>query len=442
MTVATESGYTWTDGKHARILHGGNKFAIKTVTATEETLNGPASRVVNPLTAERWKPFDNGASDATELDEDAWTLTNVTVASDGWTITETTDDGEHSVSQAYTFTAVEHVLAFYVERETVPTVQIVANDGTDDFTCFFDLRDGTIGEELNATGQIVDLGDGEYLLSIYFTPAAATGTIAFHLSDGREADYPTDAINPEIVADFTDGYYAIGSVSPSYAGDTDSTVKVKRASIHVSTASLRLDTFTAQSGTCIAIAAHNLGSAGARLAFEHDSDKDGTWTTIGTITPSDDSTIMFFFDAISSQRWRITVDRGALPEIGVLWVGDPLKMERPFYAGFTPARMNRRTEVRGNMSRSGELLGRSVVRTILSEDYQWNNLTYAWVRTNLDGPNGLIQNAEAKPLFVAWRPELTEDVSYVMRAATQPPSAAGKRDLWDFSMSGEVYSYE
>jgi hypothetical protein len=417
MSVATEAGYTWAQGKHARLLHDGNRFPIKTVSADEDT-GSTADLVDNGLTRDRWVPFANLAESPTDFDAAAWTAERVTIGTDGQTISETTDNGTHRFIQSYTWTAEEHVVAVEVVRQTVPEIYITASDGTSFFGAYFDLRDGTVGTEESGTdGQIVDLGGGAFLCSIRFTPLAAAGNINIRLANGSESN--------------------------SYTGSTDNTIVLRRASVHVSAATIRLDTFTPGAGTCIAIGAHNLGSAAARVTFQHDSNGDDTWTTIGTVEPTNDSPIMFFFDEITSDRWRLVVDRGVLPEIGVVRIGDPLVFERPFYGGFSPARMDRATEVLGNISRTGELLGRSIKRTILSEAYQWTNLTYTWVRANLDGPGGVIQSLETEPAFMAWRPEIVaSDVSYLMRTQTTPPQAMGTRDLWSFSMSAEVYSYE
>jgi hypothetical protein len=417
MSVATEAGYTWAQGKHARLLHEGNRFPIKTVSADEDT-GSTADLVDNGLTRDRWVPFANLAESPTDFDGSDWAAVRVTVESDGQTVAETTDNNTHFIQQAYTFTAEETVVAFEVQRQTVPEIRLYATDGTSVWSAFFDLRDGTVGTVAGgAVAQIIDLGRNRFLCSITFTPLAAAGSFEIGLSDGTE--------------------------TLSYTGSTDNTIVLRRASVHVSAATIRLDTFTPGAGTCIAIGAHNLGSAAARVAFQHDSNGDDTWTTIGTVEPTNDSPIMFFFDEITSDRWRLVVDRGVLPEIGVVRIGDPLVFERPFYGGFSPARMDRATEVLGNISRTGELLGRSIKRTILSEAYQWTNLTYTWVRANLDGPGGVIQSLETEPAFMAWRPEIVaSDVSYLMRTQTTPPQAMGTRDLWSFSMSAEVYSYE
>lgn len=191
-----------------------------------------------------------------------------------------------------------------------------------------------------------------------------------------------------------------------------------------------------QAATAICIGSDDLFSSGQTITIQQ-----GT-TTIDSVTPTDDSPIIFLFDTISSLRWRILGSGSAKPTIYNVMIGNPLVMERPFYGGFQPTRMNRKTEIIGNISRTGELLGRSKKRTILQGAYSWNNLTYDWVRANLDGPNGLINSLESKQGYIAWRPGLVGDVDYMMRSNTTPPSTLGVRDLMSFSMSAEVHSYE
>jgi len=418
MGVETETGYTWTDGKFARLLHEGNRHPIKTVTATKDS-GSTASLVDNDLTIDKWIPFANLIAEPTNFSAADWTATNLTVSSDGQTVTETTANGAHDLEADVTWDSAgaQAVFAIQVERRTLSEVRLLANDGTNTRTCWFDLRDLTVGTAVNSTGQIIDLGDGVYELRMYFTANSAAGRVEIQFGNGSEGT--------------------------SYVGNTDTVLKILRAAAHTGEASLRLDTFTGLGATCFAIGAHNLGSAGARITFEHDSNSDDTFTAIETVTPTNDSPILFFFDTVTSSRWRITVDRGVLPEIAVVRVGNPLTFERPFYSGFTPARMGRATDVIGNISRTGELLGRSIKRTLLQEDYQWKNLTYTWVRANIDKPGGVIQSLEKKAAFMAWRPEeATDDVSYILRAQPTAPRAQGSRDLWTFSFSAEVYAYE
>jgi hypothetical protein len=417
MGVEIDAGYTWTNGTHARLLHEGNRFPIKTITATDD-IGTTADLVDNDLTIDKWKPFANLLTDPSNFAGADWTATNVTVGADGQTITETAVSGAHDLEQSVTWDSAggNAVFAIDVDRQSLSEVRLLAFDGTNTRTCWFDMRDLTVGSVFNATGQIIALGGDSYRLKMYFTANSAAGRVEIQFGNGSEAT--------------------------SYGGSVDNTIKITRAVAHAGEASLRLDGFTGQAGTCFGIAAHNLGSGGARITFEHDSNADDTFTTIEAITPTDDSPIMFFFNAVTSARWRITVDRGALPEIGVVRVGDPLVFERARYAGASPARMNRATENVGNISRSGELMGRSVKRTILKEPMQWPRLSYAWVRANLDGPNGVIQSLESNAAFLAWRPETIPDVAYIMRATADAPQATGQVNLWSFAIDAEVHSYE
>lgn len=401
------------DGKHARILHDGNRFRAKSITTSSELPLYPSSSVDDGSTVDRWRPFENQLTNPSDFSGGDWDKFNVTVAGDGQTLNEGFATGFHLLEQTFTFTAIEWVVAAQVTRQSVTEVEVLATDGTAFFAARFDLETLTVTNE-GATGKLVSLGGDRFECRIYFTPAAGTGSV--QVVTGKDGER-------------------------SYTG-TGRTLRVHRVVAHPSVATLDLNTFGAQAGDCIGVAAHNLGTSAGRIVPQHDSDGDDNFTVIGDIEPNDDSPIMFFFDAITSASWRIALFRGVLPEIGVFRVGTALKMQRTFYGGASIGRMNRVTEIVANVSGSGELLGRSKKRTILTAPYQWENLTYDWVRANLDGPSGLIQSAEVNPLFVAWRPSETQDVDYVMRAQAELPVAQGQANLWSFSMSAEAHAYE
>lgn len=420
MTVETEAGYSWTDGKYARIVHDGNRQKFHTFDASSEVAGYLGANVDSGDTVDSWRPFSNDVLSPSDLsDTTNWTTSNLSVGSDGKTLDEgTASSTTHYISQAFTFTANEFVVACQFEKQTVAGLRLEVNDGTSTFHSHVDLATlnlTTLGGVTEST--ITDLGNNKYEFKLVLTPAAGTGYIRLYTTDGS---------------------------SITYTG-TNKTLKICRVSAHLSGAVLKFNSLTSAANTVCAIAGHNLGSGGqGRFVVSHDSNADGTYTSIAAFnTVANDSPILVFFDAVTSKDWQLTIARTVLPEVKVVWWADPLKMERPFYAGYTPSRMNRNTEVIGNLSGSGSLLGRSKKRTTLNSPYSWNNLSYSWVRSNLDGPTGLIQAAENNPLFVAWRPELTDDVDYVMRASVDTvPAAAGVRDLWQFSLSGEVFSYE
>ena len=188
------------------------------------------------------------------------------------------------------------------------------------------------------------------------------------------------------------------------------------------------------------IAAHTMGTNGNTLQVQYN---DGGYVDVINEPITDDSPIFAIFEPETRQEWRLRISGGTAPEIGVVKFGLALQFERPFYAGFKPSRMARRTTTTGNMSEGGEFLGRSKIRSSVATDYSWRNLTYAWVRANLDGPTGLIQSIETEPFFFAWRSSSEEDVDFSWTTRpVSPPTLSGTRKLVDFSFQAEGYGYE
>lgn len=415
MAVFEQSGYTWADGKHARIMHEGVELPIRAASSADEVGGYGAALVENNLTINRWRPFANQIATPTDASTDT-TLTRMTVGSDGQTLSEGTDTGTHIVSMPLTTVTEEMVGAAKVRRKDMDGFRLLINDTGGNQGAVFDLRDGSIDSIFGgAQADIRALGNDEYLCRIYATPGtAAAGTLQLQ------------------------GYSMTGSTN-SYTG-TNREVVLLEAYAHQSEAVLQLDLFGSASATAIAIAGHNLGSRMGQLTTYHSSAVGGNVLTQDS--PTDDSPALCVFATQAAVSFFVGVSRAVVPEIAVARVGNPLVMQRPFYSGFTPAPMNRETEVRGNLSGSGQLMGRSIRRTILNTSAAWQHLTYAWVRANLDGPNGLIQRIEDAPFWIAWRPELVQDCDFVMRGSAEPPQSMGIRDLWQFSLSGEALAYE
>ena len=421
MTIAFGSGYVFPSGdrplKHARVVHAGNKFRTKAVTASPELAGSLGTAADNSLTYEFWQPYANALIGGSDFTDAAWTLDGITVGSDNQTVTEDTSTGFHRVTQNFTWAADDYVV--WIKLKLTPggraIIKIRLTDGTAR-SVVADTTDLTTVDS-NAAGDMISLGDDTYLLRLYFSAAANSGSVEFRLVES--------------------------GVTDSYTGAITFSMQWLEAGVHLSSATLRFDLFGAKAGDVFAIAAHNLGTGLGRITFEHDSDENDTWTSIGEASPTDNSPIMFLFVPVTSIRWRITVDRGVLPQIGILQIAAALQFERPFYGGFSPSRMARRTTIAGNMSEGGEFLGRSKIRSSVATSYDWSNLTYAWVRANLDGLTGLIQSVETEPFFLAWRSSSEEDVDFGWTTdPVGPPSLSGTRDLMTFSFPAEGYGYE
>lgn len=191
------------------------------------------------------------------------------------------------------------------------------------------------------------------------------------------------------------------------------------------------------------IAAHNMGTQGNTLSIEYDSTGGGSWVSVVSEAITDDSPIFAIFTPQTFQKWRLNISNGSVPSIGVVKFGQALQMERPFYTGHAPTRMRRRTTTAGNMSEGGEFLGRTRIRSSLTSEYSWANLSYAWVRENLDGASGLIQSLELEPFFLAWRANVTQDCDFGWtQGPLDAPVISGPRDLMSFNFSAEVLGYE
>lgn len=418
MTVAFEAGYSLPGSdlplNHARILHGRNRRQVKTVYTAQLAAGSDGEEPLNGLTFEQWRPFDNELLSPTDLSTADWTVSELTLGSDNQTLAETTANAQHYIEQAFTFTAAVHVLAFKIKRETMPQIQVRAYDGTTSFTCFFNTWDGSVGTAANCTGTMVDLGENQYLCRIYFTPAAASGVVQLLAANASEVT--------------------------TYAGTVTNTIQVLQGWLHLSEAAWENYLFTSQEVDVCCIGAHNLGTRGGTVTIQRFT---SSWVDIMSITPTDDSPIMAIFEPLTDDAWRIKVEHAAGPAVGVVWFGKALQMERPFYGGFAPSQMNRSTVVRGNKSEGGQWLGRSTVRRSQRVSYAWQNLTAAWVRANLDGPQGLIRSLETVPFFLAWRPSELNDVDYGWTGGpVEGPVNQGVRDLMSFTFGAEVYGYE
>lgn len=191
--------------------------------------------------------------------------------------------------------------------------------------------------------------------------------------------------------------------------------------------------------SCVCVGSSDMFTSGQTLILERFT---GSWVEIARVTPVRDGPIMFLFDSINETELRLTGSGTAAPTIYNIMIGNALSFQQAFYSGYSPAKMNRKTEIIGNLSGTGELLGRSKRGTTLSGSYSWTHLKKAWVDANIDGVNGVIQSMEDGIGYLAWRPSIEPDVDYIMRAMPSEPRSMGLRDYYAFDIDAEVYRYE
>jgi hypothetical protein len=188
----------------------------------------------------------------------------------------------------------------------------------------------------------------------------------------------------------------------------------------------------------VGIASHDLGEISATVAVEYSLD-NSTWVQVDSLTPTDNSPIIFLFEPITARYWRLNVS-GTSPFIGVVYIGMPLEMQRPCFAGLNPIDLTRNTTIRPNVSVGGQWLGRSVIRQGNVMSIAFQNLGFQWYKQNFDP---FVELARTDPFFFAWRPDgYPASVGYVWVNSDISPTTSGKRDLVDVGFTMEGLSFE
>lgn len=185
----------------------------------------------------------------------------------------------------------------------------------------------------------------------------------------------------------------------------------------------------------VGIVAHTLGDEECSLIIEKSDDGDA-WQEIESAEFNSNEAFLLLFERTTARYWRLRIDgESGTPQIGVVYVGEALAMQRPIYGGHTPGKLNRTTTFQNNKSENGQFLGRSIVRKGYSESLSWGNLTAAWYRENFDP---FVEAARTTPFFVAWRPgKFPDEVLYAWTSDDIAPNNSGTRDLVSVSIDVE-----
>lgn len=223
---------------------------------------------------------------------------------------------------------------------------------------------------------------------------------------------------------------------PATAADNELTYSYWKPTALPANWSITLD--TAEEVNYFGIAAHTLGSTSTSVAAQY---YDGsTWITIDEVLAGDDKPIMFIFDTVFSNQFRILIDGSIIPRVGVIYIGKLLEMQRAIYGGHSPLALSRKTVMRPNSSERGQWLGRTIIRSGSSTSFDWSNLTAGWYRKYFDP---FVEHARTKPFFIAWRPaDYPNEVGYVWTNRDISPSNNGRRNLMDVGIQVEGLGIE
>jgi hypothetical protein len=182
------------------------------------------------------------------------------------------------------------------------------------------------------------------------------------------------------------------------------------------------------------IAGHNL--AGKLVTILTSDDTVSALVSRDSFTPTDNSAIFVMLNDAGSpytvRRVAVTVD-GTDSAVAIIRAGVSLQMERPFYAGHTPATKARVTEGEQSFSETGQWLGRTVKRLALTPQYNWRHLSKPWYDANFEP---FAQTLPANPFAIAGNPsKLPDDVAWGWVSQDARPVTMGIQNLMEVSLS-------
>jgi hypothetical protein len=144
---------------------------------------------------------------------------------------------------------------------------------------------------------------------------------------------------------------------------------------------------------------------------------------------------MFLFEQVFASKFRVQLYGATAPQIGVIFIGKTLDMQRAIYGGHSPITLSRDTINRPSMSERGQWLGTSIIRTGFSTSFAWEHLTADWYREFFDP---FVEHARSKPYFIAWRPStFPAEVGYVHSSGDIKPANMGIRDFMSVTVNTE-----
>jgi hypothetical protein len=204
--------------------------------------------------------------------------------------------------------------------------------------------------------------------------------------------------------------------------------------VDATVAGIRFDAGAPVTVDYVGIAAHTL--EGKTVEFQS-SDNNITFTNRLIMVPTGRTDILGLISPITARYWRIRIEYTVSPFIGVIYIGKSLAMQREIYGGHTPITLSRSTTILPNVSDTGQWVGRSIIRSGYSSQYDWRHLTASWYRANFDP---FVEHARRKPFFIAWRPQqYPAEVVYGWTPGDIVPVNMGLKDYMSVSLPVEGY---
>jgi hypothetical protein len=181
----------------------------------------------------------------------------------------------------------------------------------------------------------------------------------------------------------------------------------------------------------VAIARHNLGSAG--ITAELELEISSVWTKVADLAPEQDSPLFLALEPTLATGVRLSFGSEAIPTVAVLMAGQAVTIPRPLRGSMQPVFLARQTEVLPQVSETGELLGQIVRRSGVEVSPSWRNIPGSFYRSTL---RGLARDLPGCAIFFQWSPLLAPDEA-VFGTVTGDVSGShvSGRDFYEFGFS-------
>lgn len=191
----------------------------------------------------------------------------------------------------------------------------------------------------------------------------------------------------------------------------------------------------------VGLAAHNLGTINASVTIEY---FDGGWQDVGSgpAIPVDNQAIGFYFDAKTSDQWRVRVNNVSQNvQIGIASFSTALTLDQRIFQGYAPPLTPNVVDLQTNVSEGANLLGVASVARGSVVEASVTLLDGAYIRSS-DWLNFQRHFNNGAPFFWAWRPTQYNDLFYAWRpqsAATIAPDNSGPKDRMSLTMGMRFY---
>ena len=181
----------------------------------------------------------------------------------------------------------------------------------------------------------------------------------------------------------------------------------------------------------VCISAHNL--SGCTVTVTYDPLLAGSFVAFGAAkVVTKNKPLMFHLSsAVDVRRLKITVTGSGSRQVGSIYAGIALQMQRPFFSGFD--RFGDSTTYSTPMTAGGNIIAREAIRKGYNNTFSFQHLSALWVETYLEP---FLLKAKTTPFVLAWNlSAYPDDVWFGATASDINPTFMGIRDLYSVEWS-------